>query len=70
MRHPHNQLWASSLVSPIQEKIFSNMATYKKKTGKNLIQTIAEQELKQQERVVFENEDFVAVAPFWAVLPF
>tara|TARA_B100001093_G_scaffold96829_1_gene88800 strand:+ start:3421 stop:4506 length:1086 start_codon:yes stop_codon:yes gene_type:complete len=70
IRHPHNQLWASSLVSPIQEKILSNIAAYKEKTGKHLIQTIAEKELKQQERVVFENEDFVAVVPFWAVWPF
>ncbi len=70
MRHPHNQLWASSLVSPIQEKILSNIAAYKEKTGKHLIQTIAEEELKQQERVVFENGDFVAVVPFWAVWPF
>tara|TARA_E500000075_G_C6990087_1_gene322447 strand:- start:421 stop:1497 length:1077 start_codon:yes stop_codon:yes gene_type:complete len=70
MRHPHNQLWASSLVSPIQEKILCNIAKYKEKTGKHLIQTIAEEELKQQERVVFENGDFVAVVPFWAVWPF
>ena len=70
MRHPHNQIWASSLVSPIQEKILSNIAAYKEKTGMHLIQTVAEEELKQQERVVFENEDFVTVVPFWAVWPF
>ncbi len=70
MRHPHNQLWASSAVSPIQEKILSNIAGYQKQYGKHLIQTIAEEEIKQEDRVVFQNDDFIGIVPFWAVWPF
>ena len=69
-RHPHNQLWASSVVSPLQQAILNNMNKYRTENHECMIQTIAQEELKRKERVVFENTDFVGIVPFWAEWPF
>jgi UDPglucose--hexose-1-phosphate uridylyltransferase len=43
---------------------------YLEKHGTHLLSDYRDQELKLGERVVCENDAFVAVVPFWAVWPF
>jgi UDPglucose--hexose-1-phosphate uridylyltransferase len=60
--HPHGQIWATehvpTLVAREQETLLAAPTL------------IAEYLAQEDERVVEENDSFVAVVPFWAVWPF
>ncbi|WP_418263730.1 UDP-glucose--hexose-1-phosphate uridylyltransferase [Flavobacterium faecale] len=68
--HPHGQIWAQSSLPTQVEKTQNNLKAYYDKNGKNLLVDYLEQELVEKERIVVENERFVALVPFWAVWPF
>lgn len=68
--HPHGQIWAQSSLPTQVEKTQTNLKTYFEKNGKTLLQDYVQEELKQKERIVVENEHFVALVPFWAIWPF
>jgi UDPglucose--hexose-1-phosphate uridylyltransferase len=68
--HPHGQIWASSSLPLELSKETTQQKQYFEKHGKSLLSNYLELELKQKERVVVENEHFVALVPFWAVWPY
>jgi len=68
--HPHGQIWAQRSVPGEPAKELANMRHHLEKHGKTLLGDYLDVELKSEERVVCENEHFVAVVPFWAVWPF
>jgi UDPglucose--hexose-1-phosphate uridylyltransferase len=45
-------------------------AAYFERTGRDLLGDYVEQETRSGERIVEQNEHFVALVPFWAVWPF
>ena len=67
--HPHCQVWATGHVpdEPAAEGVAQ--AGYFKANGRTLLGDYLAQELSG-ERVVCENDEFVAVVPYWAVWPF
>lgn len=68
--HPHGQIWAqSSLPVEIQKKSVQQEAYYKRH-GRTLLQDYVALELKKDERVIINNEHFVALVPFWAAWPY
>ncbi len=68
--HPHGQIWAQSTV-PIGPALEGrHQGDYLQKYGTGLLADYVALELQEKERVVLENEHFVAVVPFWAVWPF
>ena len=68
--HPHGQIWANrSLPNELVTELGAQEA-YFAKNQEPLLLRYAELELARRERVVAENEHFVAVVPFWAVWPF
>jgi UDPglucose--hexose-1-phosphate uridylyltransferase len=68
--HPHCQIWSTGFVpdEPAAETIAQR--EYLTHTGKCLLCEYANAEREAGERVVFENEHFVALVPWWAVWPF
>ena len=68
--HPHGQIWATGHVpdEPAAEGVAQK--AYLAEHGRTLISDYLKQELAARERIVVENEEFVAVVPFWAVWPF
>ena len=68
--HPHGQIWATGHVpdEPAAEGV--TQKAYLAEHGRTLLSDYLAQELKAKERVVVENDEFVAVVPFWAVWPF
>lgn len=68
--HPHGQIWASEAIpqEPKQEMI--SFVEWKRNHGSCLLCEYVKIELQRQERIVIENNDFIAVVPFWAVWPF
>ncbi len=68
--HPHGQIWsqASLPLEILKETI--QQRDYFTKHGKSLLSDYLQIELEQKERLVLENEHFVALVPFWAVWPY
>lgn len=68
--HPHGQIWASSSipVEPTKESKFQK--EYFDKNNSTLLGDYLIAEIEKGERILAENEHFVALVPFWAVWPF
>ncbi|MEO9572129.1 MAG: UDP-glucose--hexose-1-phosphate uridylyltransferase [Polaribacter sp.] len=68
--HPHGQIWSqSTLPNEVDKKDKHQLAYYKEKNS-SLLEDYLKQELKAKERIIFENDDFVVLTPFWAIWPF
>jgi len=68
--HPHGQIWSqSSLPNEVVKKDIMQLA-YLKKNNRTLLEDYIKQELELKERIIFENESFVVLVPFWAIWPF
>ncbi|RXK61626.1 UDP-glucose--hexose-1-phosphate uridylyltransferase [Lacibacter luteus] len=68
--HPHGQVWASSSIPLELSKETTQQQNYFQQHGKSLLSDYLQTELQQQERIIIENEHFVALVPFWAVWPY
>lgn len=68
--HPHGQIWASRFIPNEPAKEHRAQMDYFAKHGRSLLGDYLAQELAATERIVLENEHFVALVPFWAVWPF
>ena len=68
--HPHGQIWSLSDIPTELAKESKQQQLYFAKNNKSLLADYLKVELKDKERIVYENEHFVALVPFWAVWPF
>lgn len=68
--HPHGQIWATQNVPmyPAMEDV--RQAAHQEEHGCCMLCRYVEQELKDGRRIIFENDSFVVLVPFWAVWPF
>ncbi len=68
--HPHGQIWASESVPMIPALEDERQRRYAANHDRCLLCDYVERERAAGERIVFENDSFVALSPFWAVWPF
>ncbi len=68
--HPHGQIWAQSSLPTQVERTQKNLRYYYEKNKTSLLKEYLDQELEQKERLVFENDHFAVVVPFWAIWPY
>lgn len=68
--HPHGQVWAQSSIPQEVEKKCVAQKEYWGTHGRSLLGDYLQQELEAQERIIDQNDSFVALVPFWAVWPF
>jgi UDPglucose--hexose-1-phosphate uridylyltransferase len=68
--HPHGQIWAQSGIPVEVVKESRQQEMYFEKNGKSLLSAYVELELARNERIIFENDHFVVLVPFWAVWPY
>ncbi len=68
--HPHGQIWAQNSIPEEPAKESAQMKQYFDEKGSSLLGDYVALELKEKERIVFENDSFVALVPFWAVWPY
>jgi len=68
--HPHGQIWSTGFVpdEPAAETIAQR--EHLTKSGRCLLCDYVAAERTARERVVFENDHFAALVPWWAVWPF
>ncbi len=62
--HPHSQIIALPVTTPAVMKEIEASERFYKSNKRNLFELIVEHELKKGERVVYENENFIAYCPF------
>ncbi|MCP4423990.1 MAG: UDP-glucose--hexose-1-phosphate uridylyltransferase, partial [Chloroflexi bacterium] len=70
MPHPHGQIWALDALPNEPAKEDVRQRAYWEGNGRPLLLDYARLEAERQERIVVENEHWLAVVPYWAVWPF
>jgi UDPglucose--hexose-1-phosphate uridylyltransferase len=68
--HPHSQIWAQSQLPTEIGRELASQATYFDEQNQPLLIDYLAEEQRRLERVVFQNDHFTALVPFWAVWPF
>ena len=68
--HPHGQIWALDALPNEPRKEDEHQRAYFEAHGRPLLLDYAQVELEQQERLVAENEHWLAIVPYWAIWPF
>ena len=68
--HPHGQIWSQSTLPNEVEKKDHHQKVYYNKNKKGLLSTYLKQELAINDRIIYENDAFVVLTPFWAIWPF
>lgn len=68
--HPHGQIWSQSDVPMEILKETERQKNYYAVHRRSLLSAYLNLELKKNERIVFENDHFVVLVPFWAVWPY
>lgn len=69
--HPHGQVWTTSSLPEEPAMELEQLKNYRREHGgSHMLLDYATLESKKQERVVFENETFLVVCPWWATWPF
>ena len=68
--HPHGQIWAGDALPNEPAKEDHEQRAYLDENGRPLLLDYLDLEAQRQERVVVENEHWLAVVPYWAVWPF
>lgn len=68
--HPHCQIWANANLSNQSFREQASIREYREKHSTCMLCDYQLLEEDLQERVICENNAFVAVVPFWAVWPF
>ena len=68
--HPHGQIWSQSTLPNEVDKKNTQQLNYYNSNNSSLLGDYLKQELEKQERIIFENDSFVILVPFWAIWPF
>lgn len=68
--HPHGQIWAQYSIPEEVKKKNLHLKKHWDQHHTSLLSDYLKQELEAKERLVLQNEHFVALVPYWAVWPF
>lgn len=68
--HPHCQIWTTSTMPEEPGKELAQMTKYREERGRHLLGDYVKLEMDKEERVVWQNDGFLVVCPWWAVWPF
>lgn len=68
--HPHGQIWASNFLPTEPAKEELRQADYFKKHGSVMLVDYAKAELQKEERIIVQNDHWMALVPYWATWPF
>lgn len=70
LTHPHSQIYALPFTPARIQVELESMLEYYEKRGKCLICDIVEYELGVKKRLIYKNEHYVALLPFYAMWPY
>jgi len=70
LTHPHGQIYAFPFVPPRVEQEHRAAAEHHARTGRCLLCDVTQAELAHRERIIAEDENFIAYVPFAARVPY
>lgn len=68
--HPHGQIWANRTIPSLPALECTHQLEYYTKHKSCLLCDYIARERDKNERIIFENDTFTALVPFWAVWPY
>jgi len=68
--HPHGQIWSTEHLPRETSREDIAQRAYFNEHGRTMLADILWEEQKQAERIVYSNDHFTVLVPFWAVWPF
>ncbi len=68
--HPHCQIWAQKNIPMEPAKELKQFKKYFKQNKRSILADLLKLEFKLDERIVYVNDSFVVLVPYWAVWPF
>ncbi|MCY1152440.1 MAG: UDP-glucose--hexose-1-phosphate uridylyltransferase [Sphaerochaetaceae bacterium] len=68
--HPHGQIWAEEIIPNLPKVELKKQKEYYEENNSSMLLDYAQYELKEQSRVVYSNDDFIVVVPYWATWPY
>ena len=68
--HPHSQIWGTEHIPNEPAKELEHQLAYWKENGHLLLDDYLKEEFKRKERILFSNDHFTALVPYWAIWPF
>src|SRR5512138_2832226 len=68
--HPHSQVWATEHIPNEPAKELECQKAYFEEHGQTLLGDYLKEEHRRMERVLFSNDHFTALVPYWAIWPF
>jgi UDPglucose--hexose-1-phosphate uridylyltransferase len=68
--HPHGQIWATGFIPDEPAAEIRAQREHLARTGHCLLCDYLAAELATGERIIFQNDHFAALVPWWAVWPF
>jgi UDPglucose--hexose-1-phosphate uridylyltransferase len=68
--HPHGQIWATERLPREVAKEDHAQRDYFTIHKRTLLEAVLDEERQRQERIIFANDDWTLLVPFWAVWPF
>ena len=70
LNHPHGQIYSYPFITPRTTKMLAVAQEHFDKTGIPLISSVIEREIKDQSRIIAENEHWIAYVPYAARYPY
>lgn len=68
--HPHGQIWTSDFIPNEISTENEQQKKYTLKHSSNLLLDYIKEEQKTKQRIIIENENWLAIVPFWATWPY
>ncbi len=68
--HPHGQIWAEDSLPDLPAREMSHQQEYFRKHGSTLLLDYLAHEQAERERIVYANDSWTVLVPFWAVWPY
>lgn len=68
--HPHGQIWATSRLPREVVKEDAAQRDYYAANGRTLLADYLDEERRRDERIIYANDTWTVLVPFWAIWPF
>jgi len=68
--HPHGQIWAQHSIPGEIKKKTKRFKKYINNHKETLLEAYINQEIAIDERIIYTNDSFIVIVPFWAVWPY
>lgn len=70
LSHPHGQIYAYSFLPPRIEQMLKAATAHLKQTGRVLLDDVIAREVRDEKRVIAQNDEWIAFVPYAARYPF